>query len=155
MPCPPPRVPQSPLTWSQLPGADKPWPIRVLLDPLYEEFLMTNLLSTIFSEVANLCTIRPATSRQYQSCWKSFQTFLRSNAIKAISTSTSFKYLPNFFHSLERSLTTVVCQSVILEDLLCFAYRLVLERRLKDLVHCGLFLQRAPPQVDEPQWTLI
>lgn len=55
------------------------------------------------------------------------------------------------FNSLGLSVKPVACYLVALYDPLQLAYGLVLDSRLKELFHHGLFLKSHPPRVDQPQ----
>lgn len=85
----------SSLPWPRLFGSDEPWPIETILESSRVKFLETALLRTMSCEVANdtLLAMYSSTTSQYQSCWKSFQEFLRSQPVEVIFISTFFLYL--------------------------------------------------------------
>lgn len=91
---------------------------------------------------------------QYQSCWQSLQTFLRTKAIMFMSQHTLFEYLSYLFHTLERSVTMVACHLAVIEDPFRIAFCFAFDSCLKALFQRGLFLQRPPPRAAGLRWSL-
>lgn len=130
--------------------------VREILKFTRMEFLRTSLRNRFSETPADdmLAALSPASTRQYESCWKSFQRFLKENKIKTVSESTFFEYLSHLFHVRRRTLPTVATHSAALIDPLSYGCSVEISRRARELIRKGFFHQRPTPRPTFPKWSL-
>ncbi|KAG0721144.1 hypothetical protein GWK47_006512 [Chionoecetes opilio] len=120
------------------------------------EFLRTSLRRTVSDAVAEdiLAALRPSSTRQYQSHWKAFQSFLKLKGLRDVSESVVLDFLSFLAHDRGRSSATLSTHLAALADPLKYGWGLVLDRRSVTLLKRGLFLQNPPPHRPGPFWSL-
>ncbi|KAG0719776.1 hypothetical protein GWK47_049799 [Chionoecetes opilio] len=82
------------------------------------EFLRTSLRRTVSDTVAEdmLAALRPSSTRQYQSHWKAFQSFLKLKGLRDVSESVVLDFLSCSAHDRGRSSATLSTHLAALAD---------------------------------------
>lgn len=150
------QMPDPPHPGQRLSGPGGTWSIGTFLESSHMEFLRSVLLresSCLVADdiVAALCL---STLHQYQPCWQSFQSIISSGSGTTVSQYTILDYLLLLFHFKVHSVPMISCHLAAIEDPLEIAFGLIIDSRLKKLFRRGLFLQRPPPRVTCPRWSL-
>ena len=101
-----------------------------------------------------LAALRPSSTRQYQSHWKAFQSFLKLKGLRDVSESVVLDFLSFLAHDRGRSSATLSTHLAALADPLKYGWGLVLDRRSVTLLKRGLFHQNPPPRRPGPFWSL-
>ncbi|KAK3874273.1 hypothetical protein Pcinc_020774 [Petrolisthes cinctipes] len=92
--------------------------------------------------------------RQYQSCWKTFQSFLQDEIIQEISQDVVLRFLCHLFHDKHRTLATIQTHESALKAPLFYDCNLTLDPRWSDWLHRSFFLQRPPRHRPRQFWSL-
>ncbi|KAK3885786.1 hypothetical protein Pcinc_010021 [Petrolisthes cinctipes] len=92
--------------------------------------------------------------RQYQSCWKTFQSFLQDEIIQEISQDVVLRFLCHLFHDKHRTLATIQTHESALKAPLFYGCNLTLDPRWSDWLHRSFFLQRPPRHRPRQFWSL-
>ena len=101
-----------------------------------------------------LAGTRASTSRQYQSAWKAFQSFLRHRPVSSISVPVVLDFLSTMFHTRRRAASTVNTYAAALADPLWLGFHLNIRGRMWDLMKRSFFLQRPLPRPRRIFWSL-
>lgn len=101
-----------------------------------------------------LAALAESSARQYESCWKSFQLYLRQSGTESISESKFIAFLSHLFHVHKRSLDTVSTHSAALIDPLAYGCNIEIPKRARELIRKGFFRQRPTPRPTFPKWSL-
>lgn len=97
---------------------------------------------------------RPSTVRQYESCWRRFQDFLRRHAIGTISASTILDFLTWLADSTNRAPATVSAHYAALADPLRFGMGIRVPQRALSLLMKGISSSREPRRQPVLAWSL-
>lgn len=151
-----PCLPQPSLPRLELPQQPNRLGIREVLELTRVEFLRTALKHKYSHTTADdmLAALAESSARQYESCWKSFQLYLKESGTKTILESTFFDYLSHLFHVHRRSLATVSTHSAALIDPLAYGCDIEIPKRARELIRKGFFRQRPTPRPTFPKWSL-
>ena len=121
------------------------------------EFLHRALSNDLPEEVVKdiLAGHRASTSRQYQSSWKKFQTFLKESETQEITKEVFLQFASFMFHKLKLAIPTIMTHLAAIADPLKFAFNIAPDTRALDLLKSSFFLQRPPKKKASPSWSLI
>lgn len=98
--------------------------------------------------------LRPSTIRQYQSCWASFQEFVRSRSFVSLSQDVVLQFFCHLFRDKGRAIATINTHVAALKDPLWYGFGVSLDTRWLDLLRRSFFLQRPPPRQPRLLWSL-
>ncbi|MPC60256.1 hypothetical protein E2C01_054295 [Portunus trituberculatus] len=101
-----------------------------------------------------LSALRPSSTRQYESCWRAFQAFLRERGAPSVTAAVVFSFLSSLVHERGRQPPTVAVHLVALSDPLWYGFNIRLDPRAVVLLKRGLFYQRPPLRAPRPTWSL-
>ena len=101
-----------------------------------------------------LAGFRGSTHRQYQSCWKAFQSYLRAVRPTSLTRGTVFRFLSHMFHVRNRRGSTLRTYVASLDDPLRLAFNIQVRGRDLDLIFRGFFNQRPPRRPRRVFWSL-
>ena len=99
-------------------------------------------------------SLRPSSTRQYESAWKKFQTYLRQHDPPAISQGVVLDFLSYLFHDLGLSSPTVASHWSAIAEPLRVACNLMINERILTQQRRGFFIQRPAPRRPPPSWSL-
>ena len=97
---------------------------------------------------------RPSSVRQYESCWKRFQDYLRRQNLQSVSEGTVLDFLTWLAESTNRAPATVMGHYAALADPLYFALGIKVPERTLKLFKRGLRAGAAPSRAPTPAWSL-
>ena len=98
---------------------------------------------------------RTSTRRQYESGWRKFQSFIRSNGVTVITPATLAGFATSIFHSSSKvSPATVTNAMVAIRDPVAYGFGVEVNRRTWDLLRASFFNQRPPTPPAPPSWSL-
>ena len=101
-----------------------------------------------------LASLRQSSTRQYESCWKKFQSFLAARDPPVLSQAVVLDFLSWLFYDRRLSSRSVVCHWSALSDPLRVGCGLVVDDRLVSQLRRGFFHLRPPPRRPAPAWSL-
>ncbi|KAK4303805.1 hypothetical protein Pmani_024208 [Petrolisthes manimaculis] len=117
------------------------------------QFILTSNLSfTVINDLSQ--AYRNPSVRQYQSCWKTFQSFLQEERIQVIYQDIVLRFLCHLFHVENRTLATIRTHKAALKAPLFCGCNLTLDTRWLDWLHRSFFLQRPPCRQPRQFWSL-
>ncbi|KAK3892713.1 hypothetical protein Pcinc_003505 [Petrolisthes cinctipes] len=91
---------------------------------------------------------------QYQSCWKTFQTFLQKESIQVISQDVLLRFLCHLFHDKNRTLATIRTHGAAFKAPLFYGCNMTLDTHWLTWLHQSFFLQRPPCRQPRQFWSL-
>ncbi|KAK3887291.1 hypothetical protein Pcinc_008555 [Petrolisthes cinctipes] len=97
---------------------------------------------------------RQSSVRQYESCWKRFQDFLRRHPSRVISEDTVLEFLTWLADSTNRAPATVLAHHAALSDPLLLGFNIKVSERPLSLLRMGIRAGTAPHRAQAPSWSL-
>ena len=97
---------------------------------------------------------RPSSLRQYESCWKRFQAYLRMVAVERVSEDTVLSFLAWLGNTTNRASATVASHHSALAAPLKFSLGITVRPRALELLLKGLKARRPPATRAAPEWSL-
>lgn len=134
------------------------WTVDVVADVTSTsrvEFLRSVLVKQFSDQVANIMlrALRPSSVRQYESCWRRFQDFLRQHSITSLSPSVVLDLLEWLANARSRAAATVSAHYVALADPLFSGFNISVDETLT-LLKRGIRARRVPRRPTTPKWSL-
>ncbi|XP_076065921.1 uncharacterized protein LOC143039577 [Oratosquilla oratoria] len=149
-------VPFSPSTRVSLPG-QQPYRTSPSVTSTSRLEFLRGALGQLFSTEAvdkMLRAHRPSSVRQYESCWRRFQDFLRRHAIVTISASTVLDFLSWLADTTNRAPATISAHYAALADPLYFGMNITVPQRARNLLMKGIRASREPRRQPVLAWSL-
>ena len=97
---------------------------------------------------------RPSSVRQYESCWRRFQDYLRGHDVRTVSPNTVLDFLTWLADSTNRTRATVSAHHAALADPLHFGMDIQVPQRALSLVLKGIGASREPKRPPVLAWSL-
>ncbi|KAK3886697.1 hypothetical protein Pcinc_009163 [Petrolisthes cinctipes] len=97
---------------------------------------------------------RQSSVRQYESCRKRFQDFLRRHPSRVISEDTVLEFLTWLADSTNRAPATVLAHHAALSDPLLLGFNIKVSERPLSLLRMGIRAGTAPHRAQAPSWSL-
>ena len=120
------------------------------------EFLRKYLKEDLPKEVVEdiICAHRQSTSRQYESAWKKFQSFVTNEKVQRVDKNTFVKFASFLFHKRKLSPSSVNVHLAAITDPLKFAFNISPDKRALELIRNSYFHQRPAKKTSIPKWNL-